>query len=247
MTSSRRRRLLPTSQPQQTIQRLHLWPQQRRWHPTSFFPLTLAETLRSPFYLFSPKVLPKSLEIKMSSFQTSDLESGPKVTGIAEAEPPSSKPSLQQEKSLGTKAMANSRPPPNPQPRTPDRPKDGNIFVGDAGQSLLLVFDSSKPSAILVRVFRPSVAWALRMESMERAGKTLPVKAPEKAKFDVERWTEFRWLHRGEDEVDIWKRIKQQYLAHHPKWYPYLPFWRPVLVEERNASTPPHQTTEILS
>ena len=59
-----------------------------------------------------------------------------------------------------------------------------------------------------------------------------------KAKFDVARWREFRWQHRGEAEVDIWKRIKQQHLVHHPWWYPFLPFWRPVSVEERNASRP---------
>lgn len=177
----------------------------------------------------------------------SDLESGSAVLGVIGAEPPSSKPASRQERSLGTKVLANSRPPPNPQPWIPDRPRDENILVEDAGQSLLLAFNSSKPSAILVRVLRPSVAWALRMEAMERADETLPVKAPEKAKFDVERWREFRWLHRGEDEVHIWKRIKQQYLSHHPWWYPYLPLWRPVLVEERNARNLSHQMTEILS
>lgn len=174
-----------------------------------------------------------------SSSQTRDLESGSAGTGILlERNSPSSKPSSRQERSLGTKAMANSRPPPNAQPPTPDGPKDADIFVEDEGQSLLLAFDSPKPSAIVVPVFRPSVAWALRMETMERKCETLPVKAPGKAKFDVARWREFRWQHRGEAEVDIWKRIKQQHLVHHPWWYPFLPFWRPVLVEERNASRP---------
>ena len=182
----------------------------------------------------------------MSSFHTRDLELGPAETDGA-TPPSSGRPSSQDEESLRTKAMTGSPPPPSPQNRTPDRPKDANMFIEGAGQSLLLAFNSSKPSAILIPVFRPSVAWAFKMEAMERTGKILPVKAPEKAEFDVDRWREFRWLHRGEDEVIIWKRIKQQYLAHHPWWYPCLPFWRPVLVEERNASTPSHQMTGILS
>ena len=181
----------------------------------------------------------------MSSFHTRDLELGPAETDGA-TPPSSGRPSSQDEESLRTKAMTGSPPPPNPQSRTPDNPKDANVFIEEAGQSLLLAFDFSKPSAILVPVFRPSVAWALDMETMERKGTTLPVKAPEKAKFSVERWREFRWLHRGEDEVDIWERIQQLYLAHQPKWYPYLPFWRPVLVEERHVRNPSHRTTGIL-
>lgn len=187
----------------------------------------------------------------MSPFQMSDLESGSAVLGVIGAKPPSSKPSSRQEKSLGTKVVANSRPPPNPQPRTPDRPKDENVFVGDAGQSLLLAFNSYKnkeASAILVPVFRPSVDWARSMETIEKGGcEPLPFKAPQEAEFPIERWRQFRWLHRGEDEVEIWERIKQQYLAHQPKWYPYLPFWRPVLVEERHARNPSRQITESLS
>ena len=185
----------------------------------------------------------------MSSFQTSDLESGSAGTSIDGAKPPSSKPSSRQEKSLGTKVMANSRPRPYTRPRTQDRPKVEDVFVGDAGQSLLLAFDSYKnkeASAILVPVFRPSVEWAHSMETIEeKKPASLPVKAPGRDDVSIERWRQFRWLHRGEDEVEIWERIKQQYLAQQPRWFTFVPFWKPVLVEERHARVPSHHVTEM--
>lgn len=210
--------------------------------PTSFD--LLSWTLRSPFHLSLPKAFPESFKVEMPSFQPDDLESGAAGTGIVGTRLPSSEPPSQQGESLGTKAMANSRPQPNAQSRTPDRPKNADMFIEDAGQSLLLAFDSYKnkgSSAILVPVFRPSVEWARNMESIESEKRDpLPVKAPKKAMSYVERWRQFRWLHRGEDEVEIWGRIKQQYLAQQPRWYPFVPFWRPVLIEERNAGTSPH-------
>jgi hypothetical protein len=187
----------------------------------------------------------------MSSFTAQDLEAGASGTVIAGARSPSSvaNSSSQQQRSVGTKAMlAGGRPQAKPQPRTADKPMDETMFVGDAGQSLLLAFESNKDkdaSAILIPVFRPSIEWAHRMAALEKEPEPLPVKAPEKASFPIDRWREFRWLHHGEDEVEIWRRIKQQCLAQQPRWQPFLPFWRPVLVEERNAST--LRTTKILS
>lgn len=176
----------------------------------------------------------------MTSFQTADLESGPARTGLVGARPPLSggNPSSQPERSLRTMALAEGR----PQPRAPDRPTDDKMFVGDAGQSLLLAFNShknSEASAILIPVFRPSVEWARSMETKEKERPDdLPVKAPEKTMRNIERWRQFRWLHRGEDEVEIWERIKKRCLAQQPRWCSFLPFWRPVLLEERNVSTP---------
>lgn len=180
----------------------------------------------------------------MTSFQTADLESGPARAGLIEARPPLSgvNASSQTKRSLGTRALVESRPQPGPEPRTRDRPKDKDVFVEDAGQSLLLVFGSHKnqeASAILIPVFRPSVEWARSMETKEKdAPDTLPVKAPEKTMRNIERWRQFRWLHRGEDEVEIWDRVKKRCLAQQPRWCSFLPFWRPVLLEERNVSTP---------
>jgi hypothetical protein len=137
--------------------------------------------------------------------------------------------------------QAGDRPKAKPQPRTADKPMDENMFAGASGQSLLLVLDSHKnkeASAILIPVFRPSVEWARRMAAIEQKQKPLPVKAPETSDPSIERWRHFRWLHCGEDEVEVWERIRRQCLAQQPKWYRFLSFWKPVSVEERNASTP---------
>jgi len=190
-------------------------------------------------------ILPKDLQTEMTSFQTADLESGPARTGFVGAIPPLSgvNASSQTQRSLGTKALVDSRPQPRPsEPRTRDRPKDKDVFVEDAGQSLLLVFGSHKneeASGVLIPVFRPSVEWARNMETKEKKKPDdMPVKAPENTMRNIERWRQFRWLHRGEGEVEIWERIKKRCLAQQPRWYSFLPFWRPVLLEERNASTP---------
>jgi hypothetical protein len=66
---------------------------------------------------------------------------------------------------------------------------------------------------LLVPVHRPSSEWARSMEAREKNLEKLPVAPPKKENWDVERWRQFRWLYPGENEVDIWKRIRQQFIA----------------------------------
>lgn len=114
-----------------------------------------------------------------------------------------------------------------------------NMFAEDAGQALLLAFRTGKGEeeiAMLVPVYRPSKEWARSMEAGEKNLGKLPFAIPKKENWDVERWRQFRWLYSGEKEVDIWKRIRQQYIAQRPWWHSLCPFWRPVLLGEREAS-----------
>lgn len=95
----------------------------------------------------------------MSSFTALDLEAGPSGTGSNGARPTSTNPSSQHGDSVETRAMTACRPQPRGpkvQPQTHERPEDETMFVGDAGQSLLLTFESNKDkgaSAILIPVF----------------------------------------------------------------------------------------------
>lgn len=126
-----------------------------------------------------------------------------------------------------------------------DKPGDEDMFVGDAGQALLLAFKTGKDdeaAAILIPVARPSIEWARNMEALEEKHEKLPMAAPEKTLWEIHRWEEFRWLYCGEDEVKIWKRIRQHYFAQRPRWHVIFPFWRSVLVEERHVRPPQKQT-----
>lgn len=142
-------------------------------------------------------------------------------------------------------ALSSNTPQARSQLQTLDRAEDEDMFVGDAGQALLLAFKTGKDdeaAAILVPVARPSIKWAQNMEVSEEKHERLPVAAPEKTQWEVQRWEEFRWLHCGEDEVEVWKRIRRHYIAQRPKWHVILPFWRSVLVEERHVRFPQKRT-----
>lgn len=142
-------------------------------------------------------------------------------------------------------ASSSTTPQAQSQLQTLDNARDEDMFIGDAGQTLLLAFKTGRDdeaAAILVPVARPSIEWARNMEILEEKHERLPVAAPEKTQWEVHRWEEFRWLYCGEDEVEIWKRIRQHYIAQRPRWHAILPFWRSVLVEERHVRFSPKQT-----
>jgi hypothetical protein len=141
-------------------------------------------------------------------------------------------------------ASSSNTPQARSQLQTLDKAGDEDMFVGDAGQALLLAFKTGKgdeAAAILVPVARPSIEWARNMEVLEEKREKLPVAAPEKTQWEVQRWEEFRWSYCGEDEVEIWKRIRRHYIAQRPRWHVILPFWRFVLVEERHVRFSPKQ------
>lgn len=175
-------------------------------------------------------------------FQPSDLESGAeRATGIGDpTQSSSAETSSSPVQPAGSTVRVPSTSEAQSQPWNHDETNGEAMFVGDAGQALLLAFktgEGEEAAAILVSVHRPSSEWARSMETRENNFEKLPVVAPKKENWDVDRWRQFRWLYPGENEVDIWKRIKQQFVAQRPRWHSLLPFWRPVLVEEREAST----------
>lgn len=176
-----------------------------------------------------------------SSFQSLDLESGPQsTTNICDTAQMSggqiaSSPAQSAESSTAVPSTSDIQ-----SQLHQEGAADGISFAEDRGQAVLLAFNKGRgegEAAILVPVSRPSTDWAREMAILEKAGKQLPVSSPKKEDWDVERWRQFRWLHHGENEVDIWERIRRHYDAQRPSWHSFLPFWRPVLLEERKVCT----------
>lgn len=176
-----------------------------------------------------------------SSCQPHDLESGPeRIPGFGDpTQSSSAETSSSPVRSAGSTVVVSSTSEDHAPPWNNDETDYENMFAEDAGQALLLAFRTGKGEeeiAMLVPVYRPSKEWARSMEAGEKNLGKLPFAIPKKENWDVERWRQFRWLYSGEKEVDIWKRIRQQYIAQRPWWHSLCPFWRPVLLGEREAS-----------
>lgn len=114
-----------------------------------------------------------------------------------------------------------------------------SIYTGQDGQSMLLAFrfgDHDYYEAILIPVYRPSKEWARTMVKWEDRGRILPVPTPLTSNEGMERWRVFRLENCGEQEIDIWKRLREEYRRHRPFWHTFMPFLRPNSLSERTVS-----------
>ena len=195
--------------------------------------------------------------------RTLDLEAGPEMTPSstgARTRVPS--PDVQDSPLPANPAETTASGSSHPTVRSPDSQidtaSDKNAFTGAFGQALLFVVNTGRQSetAITVPVYRPSVHCAKRMVRLEKGCgdskdgddmlRQLISPPPErKGWVDFPRWREFRWVHPGETEVDIWDRIKRELDSRRPRWHAYLPFWRVAVVEERDVSVCEVQRTKF--